>query len=229
MKATNLLEVISNFGDINQNITFRQGNVVRTLAEGRNIIGRVEIDEEIPFDFGIYDASQLQRSLALVDDAEIEFKADHLIISGTDCSVKYFYTDAAMLTQVPDKEIQMPTPNVTFDLSANDLARLRKAAPILVSEKGRQRFIISEGSTEGKVKLSVKDGQLETANEFAIEVNGSVNDLDPYKTLAINIHNLKLMNGDYQVEVSDKLISKFTCTDRPITYWISLEKPNPNQ
>ena len=40
----------------------------------------------------------------------------------------------------------------------------------------------------------------------------------------VNIQNLKLLPGDYEVEISSKLISHFTNVENRTQYWIALEK-----
>ena len=63
-------------------------------------------------------------------------------------------------------------------------------------------------------------GHVPTLTELeSIELAGELPD-----NLNINIDNLKLMQGDYNVEVSNKLISRFTHTDRNIQYFIALEQ-----
>ena len=64
-----------------------------------------------------------------------------------------------------------------------------------------------------------------TSNVYTIEVDGAWHgDIHPNAQLSINIDNLKLLPGDYSVEVSSKLISKFTNVSRQLQYWIALEK-----
>ena len=73
------------------------------------------------------------------------------------------------------------------------------------------------------VKLTITDTKNKTANLFSVKLEGTVNGELP-DNLNINIDNLKLMQGDYNVEVSNKLISRFTHTDRNIQYFIALEQ-----
>ena len=40
----------------------------------------------------------------------------------------------------------------------------------------------------------------------------------------INIGNLKILPGDYEVELSSKLITQFKNKEVNVTYWIALEK-----
>lgn len=222
MKAAALTEVLSNFGDIQANIVFKEGNVVRTMAEAKNIVGMIELEEALPQTFGIYDAHQLRAALNLLDDSEIEFNEDHLVISSGKTNIKYFYSDPHTLTTAPDKEIALPSVDVSFTLTSEDLAKLRKAASAL-----KVNAVVMSVGEEGIV-LTVTDPGNMTAPSFALEVEGS-GDIEVGKVLSLKMDNLKFVEGDYSVEVSDKLISKFTHMSRPVTYWVALEKPKSNR
>jgi hypothetical protein len=39
-----------------------------------------------------------------------------------------------------------------------------------------------------------------------------------------NIGNFKFVNDDYEVSISNKLISNFKAKNTPIEYWVALEK-----
>jgi hypothetical protein len=217
MQANNMLEVMQNFGSINQNIVFKKGRTLRTVSEARNILANIELDEEIPLDFGIYDAQELVRVMSLVENAEIEFDQDYLSLSGNGSSIKYFYSEIDMLTQPPETLITMPKPDVTFTLTSEIQTKLKRAAAAL----GHKQISIS--SDADKVKLTITDTKNQTANLFSVVLDdGVVNSVLP-PNLNINIDNLKLMQGDYNVEVSNKLISRFTHADRNLQYFIALE------
>ena len=217
MQANNMLEVMQNFGSINHNIVFKKGRTLRTVSEARNILANIELDEEIPLDFGIYDAQELVRVMSLVEDAEIEFDQDYLSLSGNGSSIKYFYSEIDMLTQPPETLITMPKPDVTFTLTSEIQTKLKRAAAAL----GHKQISIS--SDADKVKLTITDTKNQTANLFSVVLDdGVVNSVLP-PNLNINIDNLKLMQGDYNVEVSNKLISRFTHADRNLQYFIALE------
>ena len=217
MQANDMLEVLQNFGSINQNIVFKQGTALSIVSEAKNIMAKIELDEPIPMDFGIYDAQELVRVMSLVDDAEIEFDQDYLSLSGNGSSIKYFYSEIDMLTQPPETLITMPKPDVTFTLTADMQNKLKRASAAL----GHKQISIS--SDADKVKLTITDTKNQTANLFSVKLDdGVVNSVLP-PNLNINIDNLKLMQGDYNVEVSNKLISRFTHADRNLQYFIALE------
>ena len=215
MQANDMLEVLQNFGSINQNIVFRQGTSLSIVSEAKNVMAKIELDEPIPMDFGIYDATELVRVMSLVDDAEIQFNQDSL--AGNGSSIKYYYSDIDMLTQPPSKEVTMPDPEVKFILTQDIHNRLKRAASAL----GHKQIRIA--ADDESVKLIITDTKNATANNFTIRVDGEVfGDLSDGFTIGID--NLKLMPGDYEVQVSSKLVSHFKNTDRNVQYWIALEK-----
>lgn len=217
MQANDMLEVLQNFGSINQNIVFRQGTSLSIVSEAKNVMAKIELDEPIPMDFGIYDATELVRVMSLVDDAEIQFNQDSLSLAGNGSSIKYYYSDIDMLTQPPSKEVTMPDPEVKFILTQDIHNRLKRAASAL----GHKQIRIA--ADDESVKLIITDTKNATANNFTIRVEGEVfGDLSDGFTIGID--NLKLMPGDYEVQVSSKLVSHFKNTDRNVQYWIALEK-----
>ena len=216
----NTMEVIRNFGTINQNLVVRQGNVLRTIADAKNVLAQATLEEDFPQDFGIYDVNEFIGAYNLVEDGTVHYQDKHMVIANGQSSINYFYSDIEMLTNPPEKDLQVPDPEVTFNLTQDILSQLRKASSAL----GHKSVII--GSIEdGTVTLSIVDPKNTTSNEYTIEVDGAWHgDIHVNARLSINIDNLKLLPGDYAVEVSSKLISKFTNVSRQLQYWVALEK-----
>jgi hypothetical protein len=212
------MEVIRNFGTINQNLVFRKGNVLRTIADAKNVLAQATLDEEFPQDFGIYDVNEFIGAFNLIEDGTVHYQDKHMVIANGRSSINYFYSDIDMLTNPPEKDLEIPTPEVTFTLTQETLSQLRKASSAL----GHKSVII--GSTEDEsVTLSIVDPKNATSNVYTVEVEGVWHSLSNTR-LSINIDNLKLLPGDYSVEVSSKLISKFTNVSKQLQYWIALEK-----
>ena len=72
---------------------------------------------------------------------------------------------------------------------------------------------------DGVVKLVVRDKKNDTSNDFAVVVG------ETEKNFVFNfkVENIKLIPGSYDVVVSQKLLSKFTCREHELTYFIALE------
>ena len=62
------MEVIRNFGTINQNLVFKQGNVLRTVADAKNVLAKAVLGDEFPQDFGIYDVGEFINVFNLIED-----------------------------------------------------------------------------------------------------------------------------------------------------------------
>ena len=126
---------------------------------------------------------------------------------------KYFFADPQVIITPPDKEITLPTEDVSFELSTQQLDKLLKAAGIYQLP---DLAVIGEA---GVVKLLVRDKKNDTSNTFAV----TVGETDKVFTFNFKIENIKILPGTYGVVVSQKLLSKFTNKDRDLRYYIALE------
>lgn len=213
----NTLAVLKNFATIQPNIVLSEGAVVKTIAEAKNVMAVANLDQSFDKSVGIYNLDEFLAVLGLVDAPELSFGDDFVTVADSSgrSSVKYFYSDTSILTS-PAKDIPMPEAEVTFTLDAGTLNRVRRAAAAL----GHEKMTIT--AAEGGVRLSVVDNTDATSNAFSIVVPGSVASED--FTFVMNIANLKLIDGDYEVAVSSRLISQFKNTGVDVTYYIALEK-----
>jgi hypothetical protein len=212
----NTMAVLKNFATIQPNVVLHEGNVVKTIAEAKNVMAVATLDQPFDKSVGIYNLDEFLSVLGLVDDPDLEFKDEFVTVKGNGRSqVKYFYSDTSILTS-PQKDINMPDSEVQFDLDESTLAKIRKAASAL----GHERMTIT--ASDGAIKLTVVDNTDSTSNAFDIVVPGKCETED--FTFVMNIANLKLISGDYSVEVSSKLLSKFTNNNQDMCYFIALEK-----
>jgi hypothetical protein len=214
----NTLSVLKNFSSINQNLLVRQGNTVRTMSEARNVMATASLETEFPQDFGVYDLNEFIGVLSLVDGPRLSFEEECVTIGDSTgrSKVKYFFSPEETLT-TPTKNINMPDADVKFTLTADTLNKLRRAASTLGHTE------VSITGNNGVLSLSVIDGQNSTSNAFSIDIDGEYN-RDAKFNFVLNISNLKLLAGDYEVEISSKLISKFAHKEVNVSYWIALEK-----
>lgn len=211
------LEVLKNFASINSNLVFNEGNVLKTVSEARSVLSTTNLDVQFPFKFGIYDLNEFLNTIALVDSPRLKFEESHVIISdGSGRSrVKYFYSDQDALTS-PSKDIIMPDPEVKFTLDRETLNKIKRASSVL----GHTELYVS--ANNNVVNLSVIDNKDATSNGYSIDVDGTFDD-DNFN-FVFNIANLKMIDGDYDVGISSKLISHFVNRSTQIEYWVALEK-----
>ena len=208
------LSVLKNFSTINQSILFKQGRKLRTISVMKNILAEATIDEELPKDFGIYDLNQFLNGMGLHQSPELDFANDsYVVIKEGRMRTKYFFADANVIITPPDKPIELPSEDVTFDLSTDQLDKLLKAAAVY------QLPDLSAVGENGVVKLVVRDKKNDTSNDFAITVG------ETESTFSFNfkVENIKILPGTYEVVVSQKLLSRFTSMNHDLTYYIALE------
>ena len=208
------LSLLKNFSTINQSILFKQGSKLRTISVMKNILAEATIDEELPKDFGIYDLNQFLNGLSLHQSPELDFaKEEHVVIKEGKMRSKYFFADPSVIVSPPEKEITLPSEDVSFVLASQQLEKLKKAASIY------QLPDISAIGDGGVVKLVARDKKNDTSNDFSIVVG----ETDKEFIFNFKEENLKIIPGSYDVVVSSKLLSKFTNTQYDLKYFIALE------
>ena len=208
------LSLLKNFSSINQSILFKQGNKLRTISVMKNILAEATITEDIPQDFGIYDLNQFLNGLGLHNSPELDFGNEgHVVIKEGRMRSKYFFADKSVIVTPPDKEINLPSEDVCFEVSTDQLDKLLKAANIY------QLPDISAVGEGGVIKLVVRDKKNDTSNQYAIVVG----ETDLEFSFNFKVENIKIIPGAYDVVVSSKLLSQFTNTKYNLTYYIALE------
>lgn len=211
------IQLLKNFASINSNIVIKQGNVLKTISEAKNVLASGVMLEDMPKDFGIYDLNQFLNVLGLVDVPRLKFEDNFVTIGDSTgrTTIQYFYSDIDMLTS-PSKDITMPSVDVKFLLDNETLNKIKRAASAL------DHTALAISNSSGVVRLSVVDPENTTSNTFSIDVDGEIPDEN--FNLIVNISNLKMLPGNYEVELSSSFISHFTNVENKTQYWIALEK-----
>jgi hypothetical protein len=208
------LTVLKNFAGINNSILVKKGNRLRTISVAKNILAEADITEDFPREFAIYDLNQFLNGLGLHQDPDLDFKEDsHITIREGKRRVKYFFADPNVIISPPEKEIQLPSSDVCFQLDSVTLEKLLKAAAVY------QLPDLSAVGEAGVVKLVVRDKKNDTSNEYSIVVG----ETDKEFTFNFKVENIKIIPGAYDVVVSQKLLSQFTNTKYNLCYYIALE------
>ena len=208
------LTLLKNFSNINQSILFKQGSSLRTISVMKNILAEATIDEDLPTDFGIYDLGQFLNGLALHTRPELDFQNEgYVYIKEGRMRSKYFFADPKVIVTPPEKEITLPSEDVNFTLSTDQLDKLLKAAGIY------QLPDLTVVGRNGVVKIQVRDRKNDTSNDFAI----TVGETDESFEFNFKVENIKILPGTYDVVVSKKLLSRFTSQNYNLKYYIALE------
>lgn len=214
--SENTLNLLKNFSEINSNMVFKAGNTIATIAEAKNIMASATITEEFPQQFGIYDLKQFLSTLTLVANPELSFSEDSVTIKDGKSSIRYFYSSSELLT-APSKQVSMPNPEVSFILSEDTIEKIRRASAVL----GHANFEIQ--GKNGLIIIHITDVKNASSNKYSIVVDENNACKEVFSFIMV-ITNLKMVTGNYTMEISSKLISHLKHTTLPVEYWIALEK-----
>ena len=156
--------------------------------------------------------------MSLHQDPDLDFNQDsYLSIKEGKRRVKYFFADPNVIISPPEKDITLPTEDISFQLDSASLEKLVKAAQVY------QLPDLSAIGEAGVIKLVVHDKKNDTSNQYAIVVGETEKEF----SFNFKVENIKIIPGAYDVVVSSKLLSKFTNTKYNLTYYIALE-PDSN-
>ena len=208
------LSLLKYFSTINQSILFKKGNRLRTVSVMKNILAEATISEEFPRDFGIYDLNQYLNGLGLHNDPELDFANEkYVVIKEGRSRSKYFFADPSCIVTPPEDSITLPTEDVSFELSTDQLDKLLKAAAIY------QLPDLSVEGGDGVVKVLIRDKKNDASNDFSIVVG------ETDKTFSFNfkVENIKILPGTYSVVCCQKNLSRFVSKTHDLTYFIALD------
>ena len=206
--------LLKNFSSINQSILFKQGSKLRSISVMKNILVEANVAEEFPKDFGIYDLNQFLNGLSLHSSPDLDFERDqYVVIKEGKSRSKYFFADPSVIVAPPEKEITLPSEDVCFELTSQQLEKLKKAASVY------QLPDVSAIGENGVIKLVSRDKKNDTSNDFSIIVG----ETDTEFVFNFKEENLKIIPGNYNVVVSSKLLSRFSNQNIDVRYYIAME------
>ena len=210
------LDVLKNFSEINQSILIKKGKKLKTVSTLKNILAHAEVEEDFPQDFAIYQLNEFIGVLTTMNNPDLTFNDKHVKLSQENgACTKYFYAEPSVVV-APEKDINMPSEDINFSLSEKQYNDLLKMSSIL-----QLNDILVKGCTKSnKIFLAVTNKKNDTSNDYSLEVGEGVG--EPFK-MYFKTENLKMVAGDYDVNISSKGISHFKNKNSSLEYWIALE------
>jgi len=212
--STETLSVLKNFASINSGIEFKQGNIIRTMSSGKTVLAKATIKDDFPQDFCVYDLNQFLLVHSLHKDSELTFDDSNVIFKSGRSSTKYRKTAKEMIVTPPEKTLVLPSVDVSFTLTEEDMNSILKSAAALQSPN------IAVESDGDKIFLTAYNATDDAAHTNSIEVsdgNGNT-----FKMVFLT-ENLKMITGTYDVEISAKGLSSFTNKNVDIQYFVATE------
>ena len=212
-RTTNLLK---NYASINQSIEFREGNILKTVSPLNTILASVEIEEEFPQTFPIYELNRFLGTLSLFNNPELNFMDNGVNISDDNHKAIYRYCGSSSMFQTPpDKDITFPDAEVSFKLSQDQFKKTINAANTL----GLPEIVVEGNGSE--ILFVVSDTGNPSSDRFSTKVGTT----DKTFSMIFKTENLnKILEGTYDVSLSSKRISHFKREGDSLQYWIALEQ-----
>jgi hypothetical protein len=214
--SSQTIDILKNFSGINSNLVVKAGEPLSTISEAKNIMAIADITEQFSADFGIYDLNEFISMFSLLQDPDLEFTNDSVQFKSGRTRASYRFADQSILTS-PKNKINMPQSDLTVNITSELLSQVRKAAGVL------GHSIVSLKGEDGTVTLSVVDPKNSSANTFSVVLDENNSQHGSFD-LQFLINNLKVLPGDYVVNISSKLISHWKNETIPVQYYIALEK-----
>ena len=207
------LEILRNFAAINQNIRIREGNLLTTRTVAKNIYVEAIVPDTFPSEICVYNLNELLGVVSLFSDPEFTLSDNSVTISQGKNKVQYVFASPEVL-DYPDKAIKMPPIDVSFVLTDENLKSLLKAGSVLSATD-----LLIKGES-GLITCIVLDPKNPSSNTFEIEVGTTDRAFSTY----IQLGNLKMPSGTYDVKLSSKKITQFVSQTFDYNFFVAAEK-----
>lgn len=199
------IQILSNCAKIRESINFGKGNQIRTKDSSQAFNAIIEIDEEFPRDFCVYDLNSFIAALKIFNEPEIEFKESNIVIKDSNgkAKINYAYTNPILIQIMSDysKVISLDNKICTFDLTNAQFNELSSAASLFGVDDIEFRAVTKETII---VTATTSSGmKRDTDNSYSVSIEVDVEDMDKFAQLNISTMKslLKLMPLDYTVSI----------------------------
>jgi len=210
------VELIKNFATINQGLVVKEGKSLRTISTNKAILAEATIEEEFDREFGIYDLPKFLGLLSMAKDTpSIELGDEFVTVNHPLGKIRQRYSPTNLILSPPNKSINVSDYAVELDLPAEKLEWIFNVASILKAPN-----IVIRGDENG-IEIAAMDVKGEIVDDASTTVDGKAT--TSFQAV-IKVENLKLIPGDYQVKLSDKMVSKFCSVSRELHYFVAIEK-----
>ena len=216
--SENTLSVLKNFSAINSGLVLQSGNVQKTISPEKSILVEAEVEDTIPSQFGIYDLNQFLGNVTTLGNPDLSFTDNAVVMNDGDIMLNFYSCSTNLIISPPDKELKLKQTDVSFTLTNAILSKLMKLAAM------NNLTHLSVVGKNGEIRLQAHEKANDTSNFASFKLN----DYDGDDFIAsFKVENIKLVPGDYDVEIQLGAFAKFTATSgvfkNKIKYFIALE------
>jgi hypothetical protein len=215
--SSETITVLQNFATINNGLQVKAGNVLQTISPGKTVVASAVVAETFE-DFCVYDLSQFLGTMSLFNEPELKFGSAWMTIKDGNSTVKYVYADPNTIVTVPERELEIDA-DIKVIIKKENLHKAIKAASVL----GLPNIVIS-GDEQGDVEILATDVKNSTSNEIAVALAAEdvVTVPDHRFSMVFRLDNLKIIQDDYVVGISQSGISEFV--GNTARYFVAVEQ-----
>lgn len=210
--STNTVNVLKNFAKINPSILIQEGNTLKTMSPSKTIMAKAVVDTDFPKRFAIYNLDRFISTASLFSDPNFDFGDKTVTIKEGDKKTDYVYADESTITKAPDREINLPSVDVTVTLTNDHLKEVEKAGGVLGLP---EILVVGDGSN---VYLQAADSKNPSGDVYSVKIGETTK---TFKAI-FKSENIKIIPGDYEVTISSRGISNFK--GKEAEYWIAVEQ-----
>lgn len=206
------IAILQNFATISNNLRIYPGNVLATLSPQTSIFAKATVADTFPVDACIYNLGSLLELFNYMGDQEVEFGEKSLVIKNNGYSFEYRYADPTVIIAPPaGKTIELDS-HYEFNLSAEDVKMINKAAGITAAEN-----IVFEAK-DGQFSIHVAD------KAGSMKQSRVLGQTDLTFTAILSTENLRVIPDNYTVTLSKMKFLHFKPgnTQTP-EYWLALD------
>jgi hypothetical protein len=218
------LRLVKSFSAINQSMLFRPGNVLSICTPNKTVVARAETDDNFEEEFAIYDLPKLLSVLSLFETPDINLEKNRLVISRGKSSVSYATASPTTIVVPPQEGLTVVKTHAEFNLSKDDWSALQKVISVLGAPD------VQIVGANGKIELKATSKKNTSASDFVQEVG----ETDKNFVASLKQENLKMIAGDYKVQVAEVktkiegvtapvVYFQGTPNDKLTQYWVVLE------
>lgn len=205
----NMVSILENFQEINPTLLIECGNVLKTMSPAKSIVAKTVLPVTFDKRVAIYDLRKFIASIKLFKEPDLTFKDNYVIISKNNVSIRFLYADEELIIKPVDKQLTLPSIDVEFDITKEQLNGLFKAIKVLQLQ---QVYISGDG-----INVYVQAGNdAHSSMTYSIEI-GKTNNTFKF---VFNEANLKIIHTNYHVQISKSKISYFKGDN--IEYYIAV-------
>ena len=206
------INILKNLSLVNPSILIREGNVLRSMSPLKTIYAKATIPDSFTKRFAIYDLTSFIGIYSTFENPDLEFQDTFLTVSDAKKDLNFFYAAEENIKVASEKDPTLPSVDATFNFSTDSLKEVIRGGGIL---KLPDIAFVGDGKN---ITVQAMNHKENSSNVFRERLGESEK---IFRAVFKTENLIKIIPGEYKVEVCSRGISHFIGTD--VEYWIAVE------